>query len=115
MINFVTFMRVLVFFCETHVRLAQTLRTILMLRMLEMAFPGFKFKNFPGEDFMAGSAPDNLVYTKTSRHSDSFPLTRKSTQAAHSLTINSYRQLIFDENVASVDNSGEYSYRVLHH
>ena len=46
MINFVTFMRVLVFFCETQVRLAQILRTILMLRMQEMAFPGFKFQKF---------------------------------------------------------------------
>ena len=48
MINFVTFMRVLVFFCETQVRLAQILRTILMLRMQEMAFPGFKFQKFSG-------------------------------------------------------------------
>ena len=50
MINFVAFIRVLGFFCETQVRLAQIIRTILMLRMQEMAFPGFKFKNFPGED-----------------------------------------------------------------
>ena len=48
MINFVTFMRVLVFFCETQARLAQILRTILMLRMQEMAFPGFKFQKFSG-------------------------------------------------------------------
>ena len=39
-------MRVLVFFCETQARLAQILRTILMLRMQEMAFPGFKFQKF---------------------------------------------------------------------
>ena len=41
-------MRVLVFFCETQARLAQILRTILMLRMQEMAFPGFKFQKFDG-------------------------------------------------------------------
>ena len=41
-------MRVLVFFCETQVRLAQILRIILMLRMQEMAFPGFKFQKFSG-------------------------------------------------------------------
>ena len=48
MINFVTFMRVLGFFCETQARLAQILRTILMLRMQEMAFLGFKFQKFSG-------------------------------------------------------------------
>ena len=37
-----------VFFCETQARLAQILRTILMLRMQEMAFPGFKFQKFSG-------------------------------------------------------------------
>ena len=48
MINFVTFMHVLGFFSVTQVRLAQILRTILMLRMQEMAFPGFKFQKFDG-------------------------------------------------------------------
>ena len=41
-------MRVLVLFSVTQVRLAQMLRTILMLRMQEMAFPGFKFQKFSG-------------------------------------------------------------------
>ena len=41
-------MRVLGFFCETQAQLAQILRTILMLRMQEMAFPGFKFQKFSG-------------------------------------------------------------------
>ena len=36
------------FFCETQAGLAQILRKILMLRMQEMAFPGFKFQKFSG-------------------------------------------------------------------
>ena len=64
MINFVTFMRVLgFFFCETHVRLAQILRTILMLRMQEIAFPGFKFQKFsPGPPYSASPTATPVAF-----------------------------------------------------
>ena len=55
------------FFGETQVRLAQILRTILMLRMQEMAFPDFKFQKFSG-----GECPRTPLLEVAFDHSATF-------------------------------------------